>query len=35
MAGLDWIPARVPRSVHYDLMEAGRLENIYASCEEL
>ena len=28
---LKWLPARVPRAVHYDLMEAGRLGNIYAS----
>ena len=31
LASLDWIPARVPRAVHYDLMEAGRLENVFAS----
>ncbi|HUZ16817.1 MAG TPA: hypothetical protein VMV68_00400, partial [Spirochaetia bacterium] len=26
---LDWIPAKIGRSIHYDLMEAGKLANPY------
>jgi beta-mannosidase len=29
--GLEWIPATVPSSVHYDLIKAGKLGNPYAS----
>lgn len=31
LQGLDWLPATVPSSVHYDLMKAGKLANPFAS----
>lgn len=31
--GLDFMPAKVPGAVQYDLMSAGRLENPYASTQ--
>src|SRR5579875_415441 len=31
MDSLDWLPATVPSTVHYDLVRAGKLENPYAS----
>lgn len=32
---LDWIPAAVPQSIHYDLVAAGRIGNVYASLENM
>ena len=31
LEGLEWLPATVPSSVHYDLVKVGKLENPFAS----